>query len=67
MSRTVTLELPEDSHTAFFSAANALHELAGEHAPSPEQLMVMAVNPETAADLYAAFIQKAKDVLPVLT
>lgn len=59
MSKTVTLELSEESHNAFFAVAYALSELAGESAPTPEQLMQMALNPEAAAALYEAFIRKA--------
>lgn len=59
MPKTVTIELPEESHNAFFAVAYALSELAGESAPTPEQLMQMALNPEAAAALYEAFVRKA--------
>jgi len=35
MSNTITLELSEESHNAFFAVAYALSELAGESAPTP--------------------------------
>ncbi len=59
MPKPVTLELSEESHNAFFAVAYALGELAGDSAPTPEQLMQMALNPEAAAALYEAFIRKA--------
>ena len=57
--KTVTLNITEEAETAFFNAANALHELAGDDAPSPSRLMEMAINPTAAAGLYQAFIDDA--------
>jgi hypothetical protein len=53
------MEITDETYNAFFAAANALHDLAGDSAPSPEQLMRMAVNPDAAAGLYEAFIRNA--------
>ena len=62
MSKKVELEISDAAEAAFTAAANELRALAGDAAPSPVQLMQMAVNPGAAAGLYQTFIHTARPI-----